>query len=45
MQFNAVVGILTVSRDDFEDPDEIFEALGEVLLAISNTGTSEDDVR
>jgi hypothetical protein len=34
-----------VSRDDFEDADEIHEALGEILLEISNPGTTDEDVR
>jgi hypothetical protein len=37
--------VLTVSRDDFEDSDQIYEAIGEMLLEISTNGTTEDDVK
>ena len=40
-----VVGILTVSKEDFEDPEELFEAIGEVLLEVSDDGTTEEYVR
>ena len=34
-----------MSRDDFEDADEINDALGEILLEVANPGTSAEDVR
>jgi len=43
--YSYIESILTVSRDDFENPEEIHEAVGHVLLEVSNPGTSEDDVR
>lgn len=38
-------GILTVGREDFEDETQVFDAIGEMLLEISNVGTTEEDVK
>lgn len=38
-------GVLTVSRDDFDKPEDIFDALGEMLAEIASPGTSENDIR
>lgn len=37
------VGILDSSKDDFEDGDEIYEAIGEVLHEVADK--SENEVR
>lgn len=38
-------GVLTVSRDDFENPEDIYDALGEMLAEIASEGTSENDIK
>lgn len=34
-----------MSRDDFDGPEDIYEALGEMLAEISSEGTSDDDIK
>lgn len=40
---NIVLGILSSSKDDFEDADEVYEAIGEVLHEVEEK--SENEVR
>ena len=42
--FNIVLGVLENGAEDFQDGEEVYEAIGEVLQEISNE-KSEDDIR
>lgn len=41
--YDTTVGILDSSKDDFEDADEVYEAIGEVLHEVEQK--SENEVR
>lgn len=43
--YAADSGVLTVSKDDFEKPDDIFDALGEMLAEVAPVGTTENTIR
>ncbi|CAL8110931.1 unnamed protein product [Orchesella dallaii] len=43
--YSYLESVLTVSHDEFERPDDVFDALGEMLTEIASSGTSESDIR
>lgn len=42
--FYIILGVLENGAEDFQDGEEVYEAIGEVLQEISNE-KSEDDIR
>ncbi|KAM9318944.1 LOW QUALITY PROTEIN: ATP-binding cassette sub-family F member 3 [Pholidichthys leucotaenia] len=43
--FNYITGVLDSGASDFEDGEEVFDAIGEVLQEVSADGKNEDDIR
>jgi len=43
--YSYIEGVLTVGKDDFDDPDEIYDAIGELLMEVSPASTSDERIR